>query len=59
MRPASSTAPPSFYTSDNGYLMGEHGQMDTKRWAYEESVRVPLLDALSAADQGRGLSATG
>jgi N-acetylglucosamine-6-sulfatase len=31
------------YTSDNGYLMGEHGQMDAKRWAYEESVRLPLL----------------
>ncbi len=31
------------YTSDNGYLMGEHGQIDDKRWAYEESVRVPLL----------------
>ena len=40
------------YTSDNGYLMGEHGQMDDKRWAYEESVRVPLLDPLPAADQG-------
>ncbi len=32
-----------FYTSDNGYLMGEHGRMDDKRWAYEDSVRVPLL----------------
>jgi arylsulfatase A-like enzyme len=32
-----------FYTSDNGYLMGEHGRIDDKRWAYEESVRVPLL----------------
>jgi len=32
-----------FYTSDYGYLMGEHGQMDAKRWAYEESVRLPLL----------------
>lgn len=31
------------YTSDNGYLLGEHGQMDTKRWAYEEALRVPLL----------------
>lgn len=31
------------YTSDNGYLMGEHGQMDAKRWAYDESVRVPLV----------------
>ena len=31
------------FTSDNGYLMGEHGQFDQKRWAYEESIRVPLL----------------
>ncbi len=31
------------YTSDNGYLMGEHGQMDDKRWAYEPSIRVPLV----------------
>lgn len=31
------------YTSDNGYLMGEHGQMDDKRWPYQPSVRVPLI----------------
>lgn len=31
------------YTSDNGYLMGEHGQMNTKRWPYDEALRVPLL----------------
>ncbi|HWA97117.1 MAG TPA: sulfatase/phosphatase domain-containing protein, partial [Pirellulales bacterium] len=31
------------YTSDNGYLMGEHGRMDDKRWPYEPSVRVPLV----------------
>ncbi len=31
------------YTSDNGYLLGEHGQFDNKRFAYEESIRVPLL----------------
>jgi N-acetylglucosamine-6-sulfatase len=30
------------YTSDNGYLFGEHGLID-KRWAYEESIRVPFL----------------
>jgi N-acetylglucosamine-6-sulfatase len=30
------------YTSDNGYLWGEHGLVD-KRWAWEESIRVPLL----------------
>ena len=31
------------FTSDNGYLLGEHGQFDNKRFAYEESIRVPLL----------------
>jgi N-acetylglucosamine-6-sulfatase len=31
------------YTSDNGYLMGEHGQTNSKRWPYEEALRVPLL----------------
>jgi arylsulfatase A-like enzyme len=30
-----------FYTSDNGYFMGEHGWYD-KRWMYEPSLRVPL-----------------
>ena len=30
------------YTSDNGFLWGEHGLID-KRHFYEESVRVPLL----------------
>jgi N-acetylglucosamine-6-sulfatase len=30
------------YTSDNGYLWGEHGLTD-KRWAYEESIRVPFV----------------
>ena len=30
------------FTSDNGFLMGEHGLGD-KRAAYEESMRVPLL----------------
>lgn len=31
------------FTSDNGYLLGEHGQFDTKRFAYEPSIRVPFL----------------
>ena len=31
------------FTSDNGYLLGEHGQFDNKRFAYDESIRVPLL----------------
>lgn len=30
------------YTGDNGYLWGEHHEMD-KRLAYEESIRVPFL----------------
>jgi N-acetylglucosamine-6-sulfatase len=30
------------YSSDNGYLWGEHGLAD-KRWAYEESIRIPFL----------------
>jgi N-acetylglucosamine-6-sulfatase len=30
------------FTSDNGYFWGEHGLGD-KRWAYEESIRAPLL----------------
>jgi arylsulfatase A-like enzyme len=30
-----------FFTSDNGYLQGEH-RWDTKLLAYEESIRVPL-----------------
>ncbi|HEX8499071.1 MAG TPA: sulfatase [Pyrinomonadaceae bacterium] len=31
------------FTSDNGYLLGEHGQFDNKRFAYEESIRVPFV----------------
>lgn len=30
------------FTSDNGYLQGEH-RLWSKNWAYEESLRVPLL----------------
>jgi N-acetylglucosamine-6-sulfatase len=30
------------FTSDNGYFWGEHGLGD-KRFAYEESIRIPLL----------------
>ncbi len=29
-------------TSDNGYFFGEHGLGD-KRWAYEESIRIPMI----------------
>lgn len=31
-----------FYTSDQGFYLGEHGWYD-KRWMYEESFRTPLL----------------
>jgi N-acetylglucosamine-6-sulfatase len=31
------------YTSDNGMLMGEHGQFHKKRWAYDETIRVPFF----------------
>ena len=30
------------FTSDNGYFWGEH-RLGDKRWAYEESIRIPLL----------------
>ena len=32
----------SFYTSDQGMLLGEHDYID-KRWMYEESIRMPLI----------------
>jgi len=31
------------YTSDNGFLMGEHGRFNAKRLAYEEALRVPFF----------------
>ncbi len=31
-----------FYTSDQGFYLGEHGWFD-KRWIFEESLRTPLL----------------
>ncbi len=31
------------YASDNGMLMGEHGQFNAKRWAYDPVLRIPLL----------------
>ena len=30
------------FTSDNGYFWGEH-RLGDKRWAYEESLRIPML----------------
>jgi N-acetylglucosamine-6-sulfatase len=31
------------FTSDNGYLHGEHGLYNTKYWPYEESIHVPFV----------------
>ncbi|MCF7848667.1 MAG: sulfatase [Kiritimatiellales bacterium] len=31
------------FTSDNGFLQGEHGIFNQKRVAFEESIRIPLL----------------
>jgi N-acetylglucosamine-6-sulfatase len=31
------------FTSDNGYFWGDHGGLGDKRWAYEPSIRIPLL----------------
>jgi N-acetylglucosamine-6-sulfatase len=31
------------FTSDNGYLLGEHRLVDAKIFPYEESIRVPLV----------------
>ncbi len=33
------------FTSDNGYMLGEHGRLETKRLPYESSLRVPTLMA--------------
>jgi N-acetylglucosamine-6-sulfatase len=40
------------YAGDNGFLWGEHQLID-KRWAYEESIRIPFLVRYPAA-QSRG-----
>ena len=40
------------YTSDNGYLWGEH-ELTDKRWAYEESIRVPFVMRVPGATGGR------
>jgi N-acetylglucosamine-6-sulfatase len=31
------------FASDNGYLLGEHGRFTDKRFAYDESIRIPFL----------------
>ncbi|MBK7702538.1 MAG: sulfatase [bacterium] len=43
------------YTSDNGFLLGEHGGLWDKRRAYEPAMRVPLLVRWPRALPGGGL----
>ncbi|NTV04189.1 sulfatase [bacterium] len=43
------------YTSDNGFLLGEHGGLWDKRRAYEPAMRVPLLVRWPHALPGGGL----
>ncbi|MDX6652891.1 MAG: N-acetylglucosamine-6-sulfatase [Solirubrobacterales bacterium] len=44
-----------FFTSDNGYLLGEH-RIETKSYPYEESVRVPLVVRGPGIPAGEGRS---
>lgn len=44
-----------FYTSDQGWYLGEHGWYD-KRWMYEESFRTPLLVRWPGKTQPSGVS---
>jgi len=41
------------FTSDNGYLLGEHRWYGGKRAAYEESISLPLLVRGPGIDEGR------
>ena len=45
------------YAGDNGYFWGEHDQID-KRWAYEESMRIPFIVRYprGMTDAGRNVS---
>ena len=42
-----------FFAGDNGFFWGEHGLID-KRFAYEESIRIPLLARFPAGIQRPG-----
>lgn len=44
------------FTSDNGFLLGEHG-LAGKWWGYEESIRTPLLIKLPGASLVRRVEA--
>ena len=50
----------AIYTSDNGFLWGEHG-LGTKRWPYLQSPRVPLMirwpQRVEAGDRDERLAA--
>lgn len=44
------------YMSDQGFYLGEHGMSD-KRWAYEESMRTPLIIRCPGGVKGRKVAA--
>jgi arylsulfatase A-like enzyme len=44
------------FSSDNGYYLGEHGGLNDKRTAYEESMRVPLIVRMPGDDARRGVT---
>ena len=48
-----------FFTSDNGYMFGEHRVLLEKIYPYEESLRVPLLARVPTELLGRGVSRHG
>ncbi|MBI4579237.1 MAG: sulfatase [Planctomycetes bacterium] len=41
------------FAGDNGFFHGEHHGMGDKRWAYEESIRIPLLVAGPGVPRGK------
>lgn len=41
------------FTSDNGYLLGEHGRFTDKRFAYDESIRIPFVLRYPPLVEGR------
>ena len=44
------------YMADQGFYLGEHGMSD-KRWAYEESMRTPLIIRYPGAPAGKRVAA--
>jgi N-acetylglucosamine-6-sulfatase len=44
-----------FFTSDNGFHLGQHRMKPGKRTAYEEDIRVPLMVRGPGVPQGRAL----